>query len=649
MATRCEHCQAVHGEDINFCPVTGKRILSSLFPEGSMFEGKYRMGPVIGVGGMGVVFDATHVLLDKRMAIKVMLPGADTDENMMARMVREARAASATGHRNIAQVTDMGWASEDSLYVVMEFVDGPTLLEVVNAADELEIPRAVGLTQQILSGLETVHKKGIVHRDLKPENLMLVTEEDGEEVIKILDFGISKVLSGAEDLSLTAAGMVVGSPLYMSPEQASGMADVDHQTDIYSTGAVLYLLLTRHTPVEGDNLNAVLAATIAGEITPPSHHNRKVPRELDEVVLTALAQDRRYRYSTAGDFRDALEPFLHEGRTTGPRYKPQMQVPISTQAGVGLARMPKDLDADAIVTLDQVVRTPTQQARAAGKAPRSTSPLDDDWPGAPARADLEDDPRFRPPDADDLVLEHDPAMDEKAPRGLVTSAKAYRDALAEKERKAAEEAARAQSREATTGEEDEAQLHPAVPALVSRMHAQKLPVSAGEATGKMTAAGKRKPRGAVPYGQARKRSTARQIVVAVLVLGIVLVVGREGLRYYEQQQEELRRKEAATVIKQEQIQKVKIVFNVKPGDATIQVDGVRLITQPLWLIRSESEYKVEISAAGYRTKVLYIKPAQDLNVQVELKRGANISRDEPEDGAEAPKPKRKRRKPKKAP
>jgi serine/threonine-protein kinase len=310
---RCNHCGQEHEEHLRFCPVTGK-VLSPelLYPVGTMLEGKYRLDRLIGVGGIGAVFEATHTLLKKRVAVKLLLPEFATDAELTTRLIREARAASATGHPNIVAVSDMGHSDDGALFVVMEHITGRTLKKVIASEAPFSVPRAVRLVDQVLSALEVVHRKGIVHRDLKPANLLVVIDETGEEAIKVLDFGISKVLDDERISMLTTVGKVMGTPRYMSPEQAVGKEDIDHRADIYSCGVILYELLTGRPQFRAANYNEMVALLLHGEIDPPSTMNSRIPNRLEEVVLTALQRSREKRHPDAAAFRRALQPYLEE-------------------------------------------------------------------------------------------------------------------------------------------------------------------------------------------------------------------------------------------------------------------------------------------------------------------------------------------------
>lgn len=306
----CEHCGQQHLDDVSFCPITGKITHPErFFPRGTVIGDKYRLGPVLGSGGMGAVFEATHTMLQKRVAVKLMLPEMAKDRELMARMVREARTASATGHRNVVLVTDMGWTEHGALFLVMEYLEGRTLRELMRDEGPQPVERAARIIFQVLSGLIAVHEHGIVHRDLKPDNVMVIAADEGEELVKLLDFGISKVLQAEQVVELTRTGSVLGSPRYMSPEQARGLR-VDARTDIYSVGGIFYSLLAGRPPLRAKSYSAMIAAILKGEIEPPSTYAPDISEAVDALVLKALATDVEQRFADARAFRQALRPLL---------------------------------------------------------------------------------------------------------------------------------------------------------------------------------------------------------------------------------------------------------------------------------------------------------------------------------------------------
>jgi serine/threonine protein kinase len=351
----CEHCKSEHGETEKFCPNTGKIFAPErFFPIGKLLEGKYLVGRPIGIGGMGAVFEATHTLLQKKVAVKILLPEFARDEEMRRRLMREARAASATGHRNIVAVSDLGTTPEGGVFIVMEHLSGRSLKELIAQSAPLAISRAAGLTAQILAALEAVHKKGIVHRDLKPDNIIVTIEDDGHELLKVLDFGVSKLVGAEHELEetgLTTIGRLMGTPRYMSPEQVEGLADLDHRADLFACGGILYTMLTARPPFVASTLNQMIVAILAGKVTPPSQVVSTIPREVDVVVLRALARRREDRFPDASTFRRALQPFVVEevGVTEaglGPR-PPAAAAAVQTGTPLYLA----DIE---LVTLDQV-------------------------------------------------------------------------------------------------------------------------------------------------------------------------------------------------------------------------------------------------------------------------------------------------------
>ncbi len=275
------------------------------FADGTVFEGKYRLDRLLGRGGMGEVYAGTHTMLDKPVAVKVLLAEFAHDAEMVGRMTREARAASSTGHPHIALVTDMGWTG-DRPFLVMELLEGETLDERIRRG-RVPIPDALAWTDQILDALEAVHAKGLVHRDLKPANLMVVPRSDGALIIKVLDFGISKRVEGTDgETEHTKAGALVGTPRAMAPEQAMARPDIDARADIHAVGSVLYTMLCGDAPFRGPTITATLARVLDGGFTPASSREPSVPPALDAVIAKALSVDRTHRYSSARAMRLAL-------------------------------------------------------------------------------------------------------------------------------------------------------------------------------------------------------------------------------------------------------------------------------------------------------------------------------------------------------
>ncbi len=297
---------------------------------GDVLDGKYEITDILGEGAMGVVYLAVHRRLQRSVALKTLRAEIAGDAELVARFEREARAASAIGHANIVQVFDAG-GGPGLPYLVMEHLIGASLGEIIEREGPLPIERALAICSQVLVGLEAAHGAGIVHRDLKPDNIFICHPQSAHgqgaaqggggdpgnaDQVKLLDFGISKILTSADpaivgDGNATRAGMVMGTPLYMSPEQASGRKDLDHRTDLWALACVLYECISGAPPFAGDNYNQILAAVLKGSYVPLVERVPGVPAPLSRVLDRALASDREARYASASDLREALEASGH--------------------------------------------------------------------------------------------------------------------------------------------------------------------------------------------------------------------------------------------------------------------------------------------------------------------------------------------------
>ncbi|WP_437947078.1 serine/threonine-protein kinase [Sorangium sp. So ce296] len=275
---------------------------------GDVLLGKYRVESVLGRGAMGLVVAARHLALDDRVAIKVLLPRYVQDPEILQRFLREGRAAVRIRSPHVVRVADVGTLENGAPYMVMDHLEGKDLAAVLAESGPLSIPLAVDLVLQACEALAEAHAQGIVHRDVKPSNLFLTRNADGSPCVKVLDFGISK-MSHAEDHALTRVGGVLGSPLYMSPEQLRSASDVDGRADIYSLGVVLFQLLTGRTPFVALELAQLVYLVTQGEPQRPRALRPDLPEPLEQAILTAIARDRDRRFPTAADFALALVPF----------------------------------------------------------------------------------------------------------------------------------------------------------------------------------------------------------------------------------------------------------------------------------------------------------------------------------------------------
>ena len=268
---------------------------------GEILDQRYRVERLLGTGGMGAVYEAEHIEIGKKVALKVLHPQYSRQADLVARFRREARAASKVGHPNIVDVTDSGTTNNGDVYFVMERLDGLDLGEVLRHERRIAPDRTVHIGTQICRALSAAHAAGIIHRDLKPENIFLVSRDGNADFVKVLDFGIAKQDMGNQNhpQRLTTPGIAMGTPEYMAPEQAAGKA-IDGRVDIYSVGAILYEMLTGDPPHHGSNVMEILSRKATERPAPPREQNPDVPEQLESVVMQCLEREADNRPQTMG-------------------------------------------------------------------------------------------------------------------------------------------------------------------------------------------------------------------------------------------------------------------------------------------------------------------------------------------------------------
>jgi eukaryotic-like serine/threonine-protein kinase len=279
--------------------------------ENEVLADKYRIERVVGRGGMGIVMAAWHLALDQRVALKCLQPELAQNSESAARFLREARAAAKIKSEHGVRVLDVGNLDDGIPYMVMEFLDGRDLSDELRDRGPLPVEECMNYALQAIEAVAEAHSLGIVHRDLKPENLFLARLPDGTRRVKVLDFGISKsmLIASGDNRSLTQSSTIMGSPLYMSPEQMRAPRSVDYRTDIWSLGAIIYELLTGHPPYVADTLPQLCAKMLESDPTPLRAFRTDVDPDLEYIVTRCLARNVNERWQSMGELAQALLPF----------------------------------------------------------------------------------------------------------------------------------------------------------------------------------------------------------------------------------------------------------------------------------------------------------------------------------------------------
>lgn len=312
---------------------------------GQLVADRYRLDDLLAVGGMGAVFRARHLQLEKDVAVKLLRPDLSNNNEVCARLQREAKLASRLDHPNCVRVFDFGTTREGTRFLVMELLRGRDLASILRKP--LMAPHAVEIGAQILEGLDHAHRRGILHRDVKPGNVRLVVDDSGRNVVKVCDFGIAKsVAAGTQDTIITQIGTIFGTPVYMSPEQAAGR-DIDHRADLYSAGVVIFEMLAGRPPFQNADPIALLDAKMAGQMPNlPGVHPAIV-----DVLHSLMAVRRSRRPASAAEAAQLL-------RTAGDN------------AGITTAPGPRDWYAQADANLP-----PVPQAQGEGQPPQSDTSI----------------------------------------------------------------------------------------------------------------------------------------------------------------------------------------------------------------------------------------------------------------------------------
>ncbi len=363
------------------------KLPSAEFAPGNVLAGKYRIDQVLGAGGMGVILGGRHVDLDQRVAIKALRKESLDDAELVARFLREARASAKLKSEHVARVIDVGRHGADQVpFIVMEFLHGSDLSELQKANGPLPIPLAVEYVLQACEAIAEAHALGIIHRDLKPANLFLTKRPDGSALVKVLDFGISKMVDSVDIATgsdpLTKTAMMMGSPHYMPPEQLRSARDVDQRADIWSLGVVLHRLLTGEHAFDAPTTPELCVAILVGSPRPLRSLLPTAPERLEEVILHCLQKETWARFANVAELARALEPFAPPRARVSIDRIISMQVngrsgsvpPLATRAeGETSVDVPVPMGGHEMSTMAASVAS-TEAARRNAGLPRSRGP-----------------------------------------------------------------------------------------------------------------------------------------------------------------------------------------------------------------------------------------------------------------------------------
>jgi eukaryotic-like serine/threonine-protein kinase len=378
----CPTCGRQYAADVRVCPEDASPLQadSTIGGEistdpliGKTLDEKYRLESRLGMGGMGTVYRARHLLIDRPVAVKVLNQRFVEDEAAQVRFRREARAAGRLQHANAVAVTDFGSTSDGYVYIVMELLEGRTLRDVLAKEAPLETARAVALMLQTSAAVAAAHDAGIIHRDLKPANIFIVQSADRPAVVKVLDFGIAKLaaesLEDDEPKTLTLIGAMIGTPRYMSPEQCDG-AELTPAADVYSLGVILYEMLTGVVPFSGSTPLAIAIKHSSEPPRPPREFLASIPQALEEVVLHALEKRPDDRPANASEFGKELFETAerlgleHAAATSAPNMDALRDVGTESPSGrlvIDISRLREHRAATSSGS-DMTVVAPTQAA-----------------------------------------------------------------------------------------------------------------------------------------------------------------------------------------------------------------------------------------------------------------------------------------------
>ncbi len=382
----CPECGTECADDAKFCPTCGSSLIAAKQDSnedpfiGKKIKGNFLIESKLGEGGMGVVYKATQLSLDKPVAVKVLHKHLfSADKSIALRFQREAKSASKIEHPNCINIIDFGQIEDEgSLFIAMEFIHGRPLTDIIQEEFPLERKRIAKILAQVCSVLAEAHSKGIVHRDMKPDNIMIIDRPEEPDFVKVLDFGIAKLMD-RQGPKLTMDGMVCGTPEYMAPEQAMGK-DLDARADIYAVGCILYEMLTQHVPFEDDSYQVILTSHVRDMPMTPSQRrpDLQIDPELEAICMKALQKDPAARFQDCVEMKHAFEAVLEHDK---PQTASASAPPAAPKGGTAMwtaGSTPPGMAAPGSVATGAA--TPSQQPP---QTPNATMAMQTPQPSSP--------------------------------------------------------------------------------------------------------------------------------------------------------------------------------------------------------------------------------------------------------------------------
>jgi serine/threonine protein kinase len=339
-----------------------------------VIDGKYRITRLIGTGGMGAVYEGENLLIHRRVAIKVLHADSAGNSDIIRRFEREAQAAGEIGNDHILEVLDLGSLPNGDRFMVMEYLDGETLSQRIERYGRLTPQQVAPIAQQFLTALVSAHAAGIIHRDLKPENIFILRSKAGRaDFVKLIDFGVSKFSRPFKEGEhrMTRANAVLGTPCYMSPEQARGASETDVRSDIYSCGVILFEAVTGRLPFEGDSFNDLMFKIALSDAPSVLSFEPSLDPEFAALVAHAVARDPGARYATAQEFAEALDAWMRKNKLTDSLSLAQ---PAAGPVRISVNKNGETLSLDDEIDSIGLGKTGTEESWARSKAETPAKP-----------------------------------------------------------------------------------------------------------------------------------------------------------------------------------------------------------------------------------------------------------------------------------